>query len=136
MLADHASSIALEDLVFLDGAVSLVDADDEGQPERQRGDADDDGGEDQHMRQRIGIDGECRIDDRRSAADDLSRRDIEQVDRGLEQRQADQLLHHVAAGDDDVETGDHEEDGDPLVVVGDDLDERGRSSRAPGPAKA
>ena len=92
-----------ENLVLLDGAVGLVDAHDEREAERERRHADDDGGQDQDVRQRIGIDREGRIEDRRRAADDLSRLDVEQIDRGLEHRQADQLLHHVAAGDDDVE---------------------------------
>ena len=111
------SSRSREDLVLLDGAVGLVDAHDQRQAQRERRDADDDRGQDQHVRQRIGIDLEGGIDDRRGAADDLARRDVEQVDRGLEQRQPDQLLDQVAAGDDDVEARHHQEDGDDVIVV-------------------
>ena len=70
------------DLVFLDGAVGLVDAHDQGQAERGGGDADDDGGEDQHVGQRIGIDVEARMQDGRGSAADLAHGDVEQEDRG------------------------------------------------------
>ena len=103
-------------------------------PERQRRHADDDRRQDQHVRQRVGVDLEGRIQDRRRAADDLAGLDVEQIDRGLEQREADQLLDHVAAGDDDVEPRHHQEDRDEVIVVPDEclhvLHQRPRSENA------
>ena len=76
-----------QDLVLLDGAVGLADAHDQREAERERRHADHDRGEDQHVRQRIRIDREGVAEDRRGAADQLARRDVEQVDRGLEDAQ-------------------------------------------------
>src|SRR5687768_8993661 len=55
-------AVLLEDLVFLDGAVAFVETNDEREAEGQRGDTDDDRGEDQDVGQRIGIDRERWID--------------------------------------------------------------------------
>ena len=44
-----------QDLVLLDAVVGLADAHDEREAERERRDADDDGGQDQHVRQRVRV---------------------------------------------------------------------------------
>ena len=49
----------------------------------------------------------------------FSRRNVKQIHRGLENRQAYELLNHVAAGDDNVQPGHDEEHGDPMIDVPD-----------------
>ena len=117
-------AVLVEDFLFLDRAIGLVDPNHQGEPERQRRHANHDGGEDQNVRQRIRINRECRIDDRRGAADDLSRLDVQKINRSLENGEADQLLHHVAARNHDVEARHHQEDGDDVVVVLREIGER------------
>jgi hypothetical protein len=112
------------DLILLDAAVGLVDAHHQGKAERERGHADHDGGEDEHVREGVGVELETLLDDRRGAAEDLAGRDVEEVDGGLEDAQADQLLHQVAAGDHDVHAGHQQDHRNPVVDV---LDEAHRS---------
>ena len=54
------------------------------------------------------------------AAEHLADRDVEQEDRGLEQRQADQALHQVSGGDDHIEAGHHQDDDRDVVEAFDE----------------
>src|SRR5690606_7211114 len=74
-------------------------------------------------------------DDGRGAPLHVGQADIEDEHGGLEDIEADDLLHQVAATDHGVEPGHHEEDGHPVVVLAEMVREPIHQSR-PLPAKA
>ena len=77
-------AVPIEDLLLLDRAVSFVDTDDECEAERQCGDANDDGGQDEHVGQGIRVHAIGGVDDGSSAADDFRGFNVEQIDRGYQ----------------------------------------------------
>ena len=84
--------VLFENLVFFDRVVGFANAHDQCETERQGRHADHDRGEDQDVRQRVRIDLELVGDDRGGAREQFCRRDVQQIDGGLENTQADELL--------------------------------------------
>ena len=64
----------------------------------------------------IGVRGHAFGEDGRSSPRDFAHANVEQKDRGLEDIEADQLSDQIAAGNDVVEAGHHQENDDPVVV--------------------
>ena len=105
------------------------DADDQRESQRGRRDRHDDGGEDQDMRQRVGVARRSFQHDRRRAVLDVTDRDVEKEHGGLDDVEADDLLDQVAARHDDVEAGHQQDDRAPLDRVAGQERERVRHRR-------
>jgi hypothetical protein len=82
------------------------------------------------VRQRIGIELDPVLENRRAAATDRADGDEEQEHRGLEDVQTDDLAQQVGWGDDQIESDHHQHDDDPVVVQAEQVHERPRPANA------
>ena len=90
------------DVIFFDRSVLAANTNHQRQAEGCRCDADDNGRQDQHVWQRVGIDVDTLNQDGGGAAFYLREGDIQNEDRGLENVQANQFFYQVAARNNDI----------------------------------
>src|SRR5690625_4387278 len=115
-MVPFAAGLIINDEIVFHGSVGFVDAHGQRQGDCRGGHPHHDCGQDKHVRQRVGVDGNALFENGRGPANDLARGYEQDENGGLEQVESHDFFHHVAARNHGIKADHHDGNDNPVVA--------------------